>query len=60
MKQLILRTSALLLANGNEGAVRAPMFLREIGQALKLTDQQCADATEGMVQYSLAPNTQSA
>jgi len=39
---------------------RAQTFLREIGQALQLTDQQCADATGGMVQYSVAPATQSA
>ena len=60
IKQLILRTGTLLVANGTDNAARAQTFLREIGQALQLTDQQCADATGGMVQYSVAPATQSA
>lgn len=60
VKQLILRTSTVMLANGNEGAVRAQAFLREIGQALQLSDQQCADATEGMLQYPVPSATQTA
>jgi hypothetical protein len=60
IKQLLLRTSAVLLTNGNETAVRARAFLRETAQALQLTDQQCAEATGGVVQYSATATTQSA
>ena len=48
IKQLVLRASTILLVNGNTEGARAMQFLQEIADALRLTDQQCEDATEGV------------
>jgi hypothetical protein len=54
VKQLVLRTSATLLANGNAKPERASQFISEIAAALGLTEQQRQQACAGVAPRSAA------